>query len=257
MQKTQTAAQARKRLREFATVRNADAAKWFFKTDDGGYSAHDRFIGVKVPNTRIIAKEFRDLSLPQVQILLRSKIHEQRLLALIILVNRAKKCKSLQALAPLHQFYMKNLKHVNNWDLVDVSAEHLIGAFLFMQSSVSAEANAAASFSPSARAIKQLNQLAKSKNLWFRRISIISTFYGIRRHQFELTFAIADLLLNDPQDLIHKAVGWMLRETGNRAPQLEHEFLKIRYKNMPRTMLRYAIEKFPEKKRQAYLKGKI
>ncbi|MGZ5278540.1 MAG: DNA alkylation repair protein [Pseudobdellovibrionaceae bacterium] len=238
--KSLTAVQARKRLREFSSQKNLAAAKWFFKTDDGCYSEHDRFIGVKVPNTRVVAKEFHSLNLTQIKSLLQSKIHEERLLALIILVQRAKKAEPTE-LKELTDFYLANLKHVNNWDLVDVSAEPLLGAFLFTQ--------------PPARALTLLSKFARSSDLWYRRVSIIATFYFIRRNSFAITLKIADLLLNDDQDLIHKAVGWMLREAGNRDIGLEQKFLKTRYRKMPRTMLRYAIEKFPEKTRQAYLKG--
>jgi len=237
-----TASAARKRLRDFSSIQNAKAAKWFFKTGDGGYSEHDRFIGVKVPNTRTVAKEFRQLPLPEVQNLLRSKIHEERLLALIILVNRSKKA-SPEELKAITDFYLKNRKHVNNWDLVDVSAEHLLGTYLFQQ--------------PIQAQRKILVRLAKSSDLWEKRISILTTFHFIRKKEFQLTLQIADLLLNDDHDLIHKAVGWMLREVGNRSLPVEEKFLRTRYMKMPRTMLRYAIEKFPEKRRQAYLKGLI
>jgi len=242
MKTTQTAAQARIRLREFSSQKNAAAVSWFFKTDDGCYSEHDRFIGVKVPNTRIVAKEFRGLNLKQIQSLLQSKIHEERLLALIILVQRAKNAESAE-LKSLTDFYLANLNHVNNWDLVDVSAEYLLGAFLFTE--------------PSSRALTILTKLARSRDLWRRRVSIIATFYLIRRRNLNLTYKIADLLLNDEHDLIHKAVGWMLREAGNRDLSSERKFLQTRYQKMPRTMLRYAIEKFPEKTRKAYLKGTV
>jgi 3-methyladenine DNA glycosylase AlkD len=238
----QTSSSARKRLRDFSSLKNAQVAKWFFKTDDGCYGAHDRFIGVKVPDTRLVAKEFRELPLTELQSLLSSKIHEERLLALIILVNRSKKAEP-SGLKKLTAFYLKNRKHVNNWDLVDVSAEHLLGAFLFAKSP--------------AKTDSLLLKLARSKDLWERRISIIATFYFIRRKSFVPTFQIADILLLDEEDLIHKAVGWMLREAGNRDHPAEVKFLARRYHKMPRTMLRYAIEKFPEKLRKQYLNGAL
>ena len=238
MTKSQTAAQARLRLRHFSSRRNAEVSGWFFKTGDGCYAAHDRFIGVKVPHTRLVAREFRDLSFPQIHRLLSSKIHEERLLALIILVTRVRKSRPSD-LRTFAVFYLNNLDHVNNWDLVDVSAEHLLGAFLFTQSSASAE--------------RTLSRLARSQDIWRRRASIIATFYYIRQRSFEMTLRIADQLLTDEEDLIHKAVGWMLREVGNRDIAAEERFLKSRYGKMPRTMLRYAIEKFPETKRQRYL----
>ncbi len=239
---TLTAANARQRLRDFSSLQQAKTAQWFFKTEDGSYGAHDRFIGVKVPDTRLVAKEFRALPLGELQSLLRSKIHEERLLALIILVNRSKKSDPAE-LKKLTDFYLKNLKHVNNWDLVDVSAEYLLGAFLFSKSETKTD--------------PLLRKLAKSKDLWERRISILATFYFIRRKSYRPTFEIAEILLKDPEDLIHKAVGWMLREAGNRDHAAEIGFLKGRYQNMPRTMLRYAIEKFPEQKRLSYLKGTV
>jgi 3-methyladenine DNA glycosylase AlkD len=236
--RSQTAAEARLRLREFSSRRNAETAGWFFKTGDGCYGADDRFVGVRVPDTRVVAREFRDLSLLQIRSLLSSKIHEERLLALIVLVNRARKSPPAD-LQMYSGFYLRNLDHVNNWDLVDVSAEHLLGGYLFTLSNASAE--------------RALSKLARSRDLWRRRVSIIATFYFIRRGSFALTFKIADLLLADEEDLIHKAVGWMLREVGNRDLDAEERFLRSRYKKMPRTMLRYAIEKFQETKRRRYL----
>ena len=236
--RSQTAAEARLRLREFSSRRHAETADWFFRTGDGCYGAGDRFVGVRVPDTRRVAREFSDLSLPQIRSLLSSKIHEDRLLALIVLVNRAKKSPpaDLQMYAG---FYLRNLDHVNNWDLVDVSAEHLLGAYLFTLSNSSAE--------------RVLSKLARSRDLWRRRVSIIATFYFIRQRSFTLTFKTSDLLLTDEEDLIHKAVGWMLREVGNRDVAAEERFLRSRHKKMPRTMLRYAIEKFQEPKRRRYL----
>ncbi len=239
---SKTAATAKKRLRDFATDKNAQIARWFFKTGKGGYSEHDRFIGVKVPNTRLVAKEFLDLPLSQIQILFKSKIHEERLLALVILVLRSKKANP-KTLAMLYQFYTKNIQHVNNWDLVDLSAEHVMGRHLFRQ--------------PRKHVEKILRKLALSSDLWKKRISILTTFHFIREKDFQMTLQMADLLLEDEHDLIHKAVGWMLREVGNRDLKTEENFLRSRYRKMPRTMLRYAIEKFPEAKRQKYLKGQI
>jgi 3-methyladenine DNA glycosylase AlkD len=231
-----TAAQARARLRKFSSLKNAETAQWFFKTGDGCYGAHDRFVGVRVPDTRRVAREFRDLRLQEVHRLLRSKIHEERLLALVILVERAKRA-SADDLRTLSGFYVEHLDHVNNWDLVDVSAEHLLGAFLFTQ--------------PRAAAKGVLLKLARDSDLWRRRVSVIATFYFIRRKSFALTFRIARQLLADKEDLIHKAAGWMLREVGNRDMAAAERFLKVWRRRMPRTMLRYAIEKFPHEKRLA------
>lgn len=237
-----SARNAQAELRKLSKTKQKLTAGWFFKTDDGCYGAHDRFIGVKVPDTRLVAKVFKDLSLPEIQKLIRSKIHEDRLLALIILVNRAKK-SSRSELDVISKFYLKNLPHVNNWDLVDVSAEYLLGAELFIASE--------------ARALLLLKKLAHSKDIWQRRISIIATFYFLKRHRFTPTLEIATILRNDHEDLIHKAVGWMLREMGKRNLVPEKQFLNKYYKQLPRTMLRYAIEKFPEAERQKYLKAKI
>lgn len=243
MEKVLSAVQAQKRLRQFATEQNRDVALWFFKAGPGGYSQHDQFIGVKVPKTRLVSREYKDLSLPEIQKLLKSKVHEDRLLALIILVNRMKKAAT-QDQKVIAEFYFKNLKHVNNWDLVDSSAEHILGPYV-------------RNFLTPAQQKKFLKKLALSKDLWQRRISILTTFHFIRRHEFENTLYIAEILLQDSHDLIHKAVGWMVREVGNRDFALATAFLQRRYDQMPRTMLRYAIEKFPETRRKAYLLGKI
>ena len=210
----------------------------FFKTGKGEYGEGDKFLGIKVPVSRQIAKEFKDLSLDDIQDLLNSKIHEERLIALFILTEQYRKGDE-EKKKFIYNFYLKNTKQVNNWDLVDLSAERIIGAYLLDKD-------------------KQiLFKLAQSKNLWERRIAVISTFNFIRNGIYDATVEISDILLNDDHDLIHKAVGWMLREIGNRNLSAEESYLKKHYKNMPRTMLRYAIEKFPEKKRQAYLKGKV
>ncbi|KYG61713.1 DNA alkylation repair protein [Bdellovibrio bacteriovorus] len=237
------AVQAQKRLRQFATEQNREAALWFFKTGPGGYSQHDQFIGVKVPKTRLVSREYKDLPLSEIQKLLKSKIHEDRLLGLIILVNRMKKA-SIQDRKTIADFYFKNLKYVNNWDLVDSSAEYILGPYL-------------KEFLTPSQQLKFLKKLAVSKNLWERRVSILTTFHFIRQHEFENTLYIAEILLNDPHDLIHKAVGWMVREVANRDLAQANDFLRGRYDQMPRTMLRYAIEKFPETRRKAYLLGKI
>jgi len=210
----------------------------FFKTGKSEYGEGDEFIGIKVPISRCIAKQFKDLSLSEIQELLDSKAHEERLIGLFILVEQYRKADA-EKMQAIYEFYLKNAKRVNNWDLVDLSAEKIIGAYLMDKDK------------------RILFKLAKSKNLWERRIAIMSTFYFIKNSFYNTTFAISDMLLKDEHDLIHKAVGWMLREIGNRNLKVEEDYLKKHYKNMPRTMLRYAIEKFPEKRRQAYLKGKI
>ena len=209
----------------------------FFKTGKGEYAEGDIFAGLKVPVSRKIALQFKDLGFDELSILIKSKIHEERLIALFILVDKMKKADEKEK-EKIYKFYMKNLKYVNNWDLVDLSAEKIIGEFLFE------------------RERKILFGLAKG-NLWQKRIAVLSTFNFIKKNDFKTSLKISKLLLNDKHDLIHKAVGWMLREIGKRDIKIEENFLKRNYKNMPRTMLRYAIEKFPERKRKTYLKGNI
>lgn len=206
----------------------------FFKTGPGEYGDGDQFLGIRVPKVRKVAKEFKDLPLDEVQTLLRSEYHEERLCALIILVNSFKSADRKQR-SEIYNLYLDNTAYINNWDLVDASAEHIVGAYLIDKD----------------REI--LYSLAQSDNLWERRIAIISTFQFIRNDKYEDTLAIAEQLLNDEHDLIHKAVGWMLREVGKRETGKLESFLEKFGSRMPRTMLRYAIEKFPEGKRKKYL----
>lgn len=210
----------------------------FFKTGKGEYGEGDIFYGIKVPVQRKIAKQFNDLPQIELKILLSSNVHEERLIAALILVDQFKKGDEKKKKI-IFDFYIRNRKGINNWDLVDLSAPKIVGEYLIDKEK------------------DLLYKFATSKDLWDRRISIISTQTFIREHFFEDTLKISRILLNDEHDLIHKAVGWMLREVGNRDNKTEEEFLKKHYKTMPRTMLRYAIEKFPERKRKDYLKGKI
>lgn len=210
----------------------------FFKTGKGEYGEGDVFIGVTVPHMRLIAKKYVMMTEDDIAKLLKSPIHECRLTGLLILVRRYEKANKKDK-KKIVMFYVKHIDRVNNWDLVDSSASYILGAELFGGDT------------------KILDRFAKSRDLWKQRIAIIATHYFIRRNKFDDTFRIAKILLNHPHDLIHKAVGWMLREVGNRDRKAEEEFLRTRYKIMPRTMLRYAIEKFPESKRKAYLYGKI
>jgi 3-methyladenine DNA glycosylase AlkD len=228
----------RKKIQKHKNPTQAINLQRFFKTGKGEYDEGDIFYGIKVPVQRTIAKQFKDLSLDAVKSLILSKVHEERLIAAFILVdqfNRGDEKKKKNIL----YFYLKNRKGINNWDLVDLSAPKIIGAYLIDKEK------------------DLLYKFARSKDLWEKRIAIISTQTFIRKYSFEDTLKISKILLNDKHDLIHKAVGWMLREVGNRDLQTEEEFLKKHYKLMPRTMLRYAIEKFPELKRKAYLKGII
>jgi len=216
--------------------RNKDAEKAkvysrFFKTGKGEYGEGDLFLGLSVPKQRKIAKNYIDLNLDEIQELLLSKIHEHRLVALMILIFKYKKNFDKEIV----DFYLQNTKNINNWDLVDLSAYQILGHYLLDKDK------------------SILYKLAKSDNLWEKRISIISTYEFIKNNKFEDTLEISEILLNDKHDLIHKAVGWMLREVGKRNLETEEEFLKKYYKQMPRTMLRYSIEKFWEEKRKFYL----
>jgi 3-methyladenine DNA glycosylase AlkD len=223
------------RLRSLGSPEHAKTLAWFFKTGPGQYGEGDKFAGLKVPVIRKLAKEYRALPLAEVESLLHSEIHEERLLALLILVLQAAKADDRTRKA-IYQLYLANTQWINSWDLVDLSAPHLVGVYLERYSR------------------KKLHQLAKSKSLWERRISILATFHFTRQGDFGDTLSIAEILLGDSEDLIHKAVGWMLREVGKRSLPALEGFLQKHVCTMPRTMLRYAIEKFPEKKRKAYLK---
>ena len=214
-----------------------EKSKMFFKTGTGHYAEHDTFIGVTVPDLRKLAKEFKDLSLQDLQTLIASPINEERLLALFILVDQYQK-ENMHQKNVLYNLYLHNIQHVNNWNLVDASAHLIIGKHLDNADK------------------KLLITLAQSKNLWERRIAIVATWYFIRKNELEWTFNVAKLLLNDTHDLIHKAVGWMLREAGKRNETLLIQFLDEYAAIMPRTMLRYAIEKFPREQRNDYLMRK-
>ena len=226
------------KLRGLAKKENAEVAQRFFKTGPGEYGEGDKFLGIRVPVLRKLAKEYQAISVGEAEKLLKSPIHEERLLALFILIRIYSKGVEFVK-KRIYDFYLNNTKFINNWDLVDASAEHIVGHFLLDKRK------------------DPLFRLAKSKNLWERRISIMATFCFIKCQKYSDTLEISEVLLHDKEDLIHKAVGWMLREVGKRNLPLEEEFLKAHYKDMPRTMLRYAIERFPESKRQLYLKGKI
>jgi 3-methyladenine DNA glycosylase AlkD len=227
----------RRRLTAAATTQRAAVNATFFKTGPGEYGEGDKFIGVDVPTLRKLAREFEDLPLRNVAAMLSSRWHEERSLALLILVRQYQRGEHKQREA-IHQLYLRNTKYINNWDLVDSSAEHIVGPHL----------------APPDRAI--LVRLAKSKDLWERRIAMLATFHYIKAGEFKDALRIATLLLDDTHDLIHKAVGWMLREIGNRDRGAEEAFLRKHKSRMPRTMLRYAIERFPEPLRRRYLAAK-
>jgi 3-methyladenine DNA glycosylase AlkD len=232
------AEQIRKNLRKRGDKERAEISQRFFKTGPGEYAEGDLFLGIRVPELRKLAKVHESISLTEATKLLWSPIHEERLLALFILIRRYAEGSEIEQ-KKIYRLYLKNSQYVNNWDLVDASAEHIVGAFL------------------KDKPKEVLYKLAKSKCLWERRIAIVSTFHYIKRGEFSETLKISGMLLADKEDLIHKAVGWMLREAGKRNLETEETFLRKHYKIMPRTMLRYAIERFPESKRQEYLKGII
>lgn len=223
-------------LKKLADPDIAEHSQRFFKTGPGEYGEGDQFLGIRVPDTRRIAGKYKKLSLQETEKLLHSKYHEARLCALIILVNKCQKADR-ELHQTIYDLYLRNTSHVNNWDLVDTSAEKIVGTYLFEYEEEKTV----------------LVKLSESDNLWERRISIMSTFHFIRHGEYSNTLELAQKLLNDEHDLIHKAVGWMLREVGKRDIETEEQFLRKHIHNMPRTMLRYAIEKFPEAKRKKYL----
>jgi len=247
---TRSASAVRRRLRAHAVPGNAAILQRFFKTGPGEYGEGDRFIGVKVPGIRVVCRECRGVADAVVLELLQSKVHEERLLALLILVDRFQHGASPeangdrarrqeQARRRIYLTYLANTASINNWDLVDASAAQIVGGWLRTRSRA------------------PLDRLARSASLWERRIAIVSTFAFIREHEFADTFRIADLLLEDEHDLIHKAVGWMLREVGKRDGRALRRYLASRHRRLPRTSLRYAIERFPETERKKYLAGQV
>lgn len=229
-----------KELEKAGNTEYAKVAQYFFKTGKGQYGEGDIFIGVRVPHIRKIAALYTDLPLNEVAKLIKHPVHEMRMAGALILVKRCtRKSVSAADKKEIFDFYLANAARFNNWDLVDLSAPQVVGNYLLDKN----------------RSI--LKKLARSKSLWEKRISIMATFAFIKNKEYTETFEIADLLFNDEHDLIQKAAGWMLREAGNRNSKELEKYLLPRYKKMPRTMLRYAVEKFPESKRKRYLKGEV
>ena len=223
-------------LKTLATEDRRKTNEWFFKTNKGQYGYGDIFLGVRVPDVRDVAKRFsQTISLKELSELINNPIHEVRLCALIILVNKYNKEEPDR----IYHYYLKHLNSVNNWDLVDSSAPHIIGDYLYKNPEKS----------------KILFEFSSSENLWVRRISIVSTFAFIKNNEFNKTLEIAESLLNDDHNLIHKAVGWMLREIYKRDKRIIKRFLRQNYAQIPRTTLRYAIERMDKKERLLYLKG--
>ncbi|MCB9721083.1 MAG: DNA alkylation repair protein [Candidatus Omnitrophica bacterium] len=221
-------------LRALADPDKVDVYKRFFKTGPGEYGEGDLFLGVKVPAQRRLAGKYRDLNWLDTIRLLKSPYHEERLTALLIMIHQFERGDVLTR-GRIYRFYVNGTRYINNWDLVDTSAHKICGPYLM---------NNDRTF---------LDNLARSRDLWKRRISIITTYYFIKHDQFDDTLRIAKILLHDKHDLIHKATGWMLREVGNRNRSVEEEFLDTHAAEMPRTMLRYAVEKFPPGLRKKYM----
>ena len=210
----------------------------YFKTGEGEYGHGDKFLGIRVPVLRKAVKLFQETSLAEIAKLVKSEYHEARLLSLLLMVHQFSKGDA-EKKQRIYNLYLKRIEYINNWDLVDSSAPYIVGNWLYDKD----------------RSV--LYELSQSKHLWQRRIAVMSTAYFIKNGQFNDTLKLSKILINDPEDLIHKAVGWMLREVGNRDLAAEEKYLKQHYKKMPRTMLRYSIEKFNKDRRKAYLIGEI
>jgi 3-methyladenine DNA glycosylase AlkD len=238
MLQTVTALEIQARLAKLASQDKAKNLQRFFKTGPGQYGEGDIFHGITVPVLRQLVKEYEGIELTEVVKLLKSGMHEERLLALLMFVRAFTKSDDARK-KKIYGLYLKNTRYINNWDLVDLSAPQIVGAYLTDKSR------------------EPLYVFARSRDLWQRRIAVLSTFTFIRFNDFNDSLEISKILLDDKHDLIHKAVGWMLREIGKRDLVVEEQFLLRHYKKMPRTMLRYAIERFPEGKRKKYLQGKL
>ncbi|MBU0527599.1 DNA alkylation repair protein [Candidatus Micrarchaeota archaeon] len=221
-------------LQNLSNPKKAKQLSRYFKTGRGEYGEGDVFLGLQVPEIRKIAKNYTGLNFKDLEKLLANEIHEYRLAALLILVDRFKRADRKEQ-KEIYEFYLKNTDGIDNWDLVDLSAHEIVGKYLLDKKP------------------DILYELAQSKNMWERRIAVVATYTFIRSNRFEENLKIAKMLLYDEEDLIHKAVGWMLREIGKRNQDTEERFLKRYYKKMPRTMLRYAIEKFDKTKRKYYM----
>ena len=231
-----TLQEIRKNIRKLANKEKAEVLQGFFKTGPGQYGEGDVFLGITVPVLRKLAKECRETSVADMMRLLQSPVHEERLLALFLLVGVYARGDAAER-KKIYSFYLKSTRFINNWDLVDLSAPNIVGQHLLDKDR------------------KPLYRFATTRDLWKKRIAILATFAFIRQDDFKDALQISRLLLDDEHDLIHKAVGWMLREVGKRDQEVEELFLKQHYRTMPRTMLRYAIERFPERKRKKYLAG--
>jgi len=233
-----TVQEIRTRLQRLANKEKAITLRGFFKTGPHEYGEGDIFLGIAVPELRKLVQECDGIPMTETATFLKSGIHEERLFALLVLVREFSKGDAA-ARRKIYNLYRENTRYINNWDLVDLSAPNIVGNYLLDKSR------------------KPLYEFAKSRDLWKRRIAIMTTFCFIKQNDFNEALMISKMLLVDDHDLIHKAVGWMLREIGKRSLSVEEKFLKQHYKKMPRTMLRYAIERFPEAKRRRYLNGAV
>jgi len=233
-----TSIRIQRSLRRFATKEKAVGLQRFFKTGLGQYGEGDKFLGVMVPDIRKVVKEFRDLPLAETEKLLQSSWHEERLCALLLLVGQFERGDEVER-KKVYSLYLRNTRYINNWDLVDLSAPKIVGPYL----------------DGGSRSL--LYRFVRSGNLWERRIAILATFHYIKNGEFTDSLALAEKLLGDDHDLMHKAVGWMLREVGKKDVAVLEGFLKKHRHRMPRTTLRYAIERFPEARRKKYLKGNV
>lgn len=229
-----TVAGLQRKLRALADPARAAQSQGYFRTGPGEYGEGDQFLGIRVPAVRLLVREFRLLPWDEATVLLLSPWHEDRLTALLLWVQAHRRAEP-EVQSAIHHAYLENTRWVNNWDLVDSSAEFLVGPHLPRGGG------------------PLLTRLARSESLWERRIAMLATFHGIRRGDYDATLRMARLLRDDPHDLIHKAVGWLLREMGKRDEAVERAYLDEESARMPRTMLRYAVERFPEPLRQHYL----
>lgn len=227
-------------LLSYADEKRANDLARFFQTHPGGYGEGDTFLGVKVPDQRAVSKQFyKELNLEEIALLLNENIHEHRLTAVFMLVLKYEKAKTEGEKQAVVDCYLENISGVNNWDIIDSSCHKILGPWLIDKDK------------------RLLYEFAASGDLWLQRISVITTMHFISKRKYDDALRLAEILLHHPHDLIHKAVGWMLREIGNRDYDVEYNFLLKHYRQMPRTMLRYAIEKFDEDVRQGFLKGTI
>ena len=236
--RTTSLREVKRELHALTNAREAEHFQRFFKTGKGQYGEGDRFLGIRVPQLRALVRGFRSLPVEHVLTLLRSEWHEQRLLALLLLVEHYRRGTDAERKA-IYRAYLAHTQYINNWDLVDSSAEHIVGPQLNPEKP------------------RALDALVRSELLWERRIAVLATFHWVKQSEFRPTLLMAKRLLNDRHDLIHKAVGWMLREVGKRDLAVEERFLRVHHRGMPRTMLRYAIERLPEPRRRQYLRGEL